>query len=42
MDQWLLSRYIATSIENVPIFLKADNSEKEIEKFLTDNHDSDL
>jgi uncharacterized protein len=33
--EWLLSRYIATGIENVPIFIKADNSEKEIELFLT-------
>jgi len=32
--EWLLSSYIATGIENVPIFIKADNSEKEIEKFL--------
>jgi uncharacterized protein len=26
----LLSRYIATGIDNVPIFIKADNAEKEI------------
>ncbi|MEM2688933.1 MAG: hypothetical protein QXR01_03705, partial [Candidatus Bathyarchaeia archaeon] len=32
--EWLLSSYIATGIENVPIFIKADNAEKEIEKFL--------
>lgn len=32
--EWLLSSYIATGIENVPIFIKADNTEKEIEKFL--------
>ena len=32
---WLLSSYIATGIENVPIFIKADNAEKEIEKYLT-------
>jgi hypothetical protein len=31
---WLLSSYIATGIENVPIFIKADNTEKEIERFL--------
>jgi DNA helicase HerA-like ATPase len=34
--EWLLSSYIATGIENVPIFIKADNAEKEIEKYLTD------
>jgi DNA helicase HerA-like ATPase len=32
--EWLLSSYIATGIENVPIFIKADNTEKEIEKYL--------
>jgi hypothetical protein len=32
--EWLLSSYIATGIENVPIFFKAENSEKEIQKFL--------
>ncbi len=32
--EWLLSSYIATGIENVPIFIKADNAEKEIEKDL--------
>ncbi|HII85213.1 TPA: ATP-binding protein, partial [Candidatus Bathyarchaeota archaeon] len=32
--EWLLSSYIATGMENVPIFIKADNSEKEIEKYL--------
>ncbi len=35
--EWLLSSYIATGIENVPIFIKADNAEKEIEKFLKMN-----
>jgi hypothetical protein len=25
--EWLLSSYIATGIENVPIFIKADNAE---------------
>ena len=35
--EWLLSSYIATGIENVPIFIKADNAEKEIEKFLKQN-----
>ena len=34
--EWLLSSYIATGIENVPIFIKADNSEKEIEKHLNE------
>ena len=33
--EWLLSSYIATGIENVPIFIKADNAEKEIESFLS-------
>ena len=32
--EWLLSSYIATGIENVPIFIKADDAEKEIEKYL--------
>lgn len=32
--EWLLSSYIATGIENVPIFIKADNAEREIENFL--------
>ncbi|MEM3578078.1 MAG: ATP-binding protein [Candidatus Bathyarchaeia archaeon] len=35
--EWLLSSYIATGIENVPIFIKADNAENEIEKYLKDN-----
>ena len=25
--EWLLSSYIATGMENVPIFIKADNAE---------------
>ncbi len=33
--EWLLSSYIATGIENVPIFIRADNAENELEKFLT-------
>jgi len=33
--EWLLSSYIATGIENVPIFIRADNAEKEIESFLS-------
>jgi len=35
--EWLLSSYIATGIENVPIFIKADNAEREIERFLREN-----
>jgi DNA helicase HerA-like ATPase len=35
--EWLLSSYIATGIENVPIFIKADNAENEIEKYLKEN-----
>jgi DNA helicase HerA-like ATPase len=35
--EWLLSSYIATGIENVPIFIKADNAEKEVEKYLKKN-----
>jgi DNA helicase HerA-like ATPase len=35
--EWLLSSYIATGMENVPIFIKADNAEKEIEKYLSHN-----
>lgn len=31
---WLLSSYIATGIDNVPIFIKADNAENEIRLFL--------
>ena len=33
--EWLLSSYIATGIENVPIFIRADNAEDELEKFLS-------
>lgn len=32
--EWLLSSYIATGVENIPIFIKADNSEKILEKSL--------
>lgn len=32
--EWLLSSYIATGMENVPIFIRADNAEHEIEKYL--------
>ena len=35
--EWLLSSYIATGIENVPIFIKADNAENEIERYLSTN-----
>jgi uncharacterized protein len=38
--EWLLSSYIATGIENVPIFIKADNAENEIVSFMTDLSDS--
>ncbi len=34
MQQNSSSSYIATGIENVPIFIKLDNSEKNIEVFL--------
>ena len=33
--QWLLSSYIATGMENVPIFITADNSEAEVRGILT-------
>ena len=32
--EWLLSSYIATGMTNVPIFVKADNAEDEIGKYL--------
>jgi DNA helicase HerA-like ATPase len=32
--EWLLSSYIATGMENVPIFIRADNAENEVEKYL--------
>jgi len=32
--EWLLSSYIATGMENVPIFIRADNAENELEKYL--------
>jgi hypothetical protein len=35
--EWMLSSYIATGMENVPIFIKADNAEIEIEKHLAEN-----
>ncbi|MGA3192514.1 MAG: ATP-binding protein [Candidatus Bathyarchaeia archaeon] len=33
--EWLLSSYIATGMENVPIFIRADNAEREVEKYLS-------
>ena len=33
--EWLLSSFIATGMENVPIFIRADNAEAEVEKALT-------
>jgi uncharacterized protein len=33
--EWLLSSYIATGIENVPIFIKSDNAEAEVEASLS-------
>jgi hypothetical protein len=36
--EWLLSSYIATGIENVPIFIRADNAETEIEHHLNKAH----
>ena len=35
LGEWLLSSYIATGIENVPIFIRVDNAENELEKFST-------
>ncbi len=35
--EWLLSSYTATGIENVPIFIKADNAEEELERLLSRN-----
>jgi DNA helicase HerA-like ATPase len=32
--EWLLSSYVATGMEDVPIFIKADDAEGEIEEFL--------
>lgn len=32
--EWLLSSFIATGMENVPIFIRADNAEVEVEKAL--------
>jgi len=33
--EWLLSSYLATGMANVPIFIKADNAEAEVEKYLS-------
>jgi hypothetical protein len=32
--EWLLSSYLATGMANVPIFIKADNAEDEVETYL--------
>ena len=32
--EWLVSSYLATGMANVPIFIKADNAENEVKKFL--------
>jgi DNA helicase HerA-like ATPase len=34
--QWLLSSYIATGMENVPIFITADNSENELKRVIAE------
>jgi len=34
--EWLLSSYIATGMENVPIFINADNSEAELRRIITE------
>lgn len=34
--QWLLSSYIATGMENVPIFINADNAESELRRVITE------
>ena len=36
--QWLLSSYIATGMENVPIFINADNSEAELRSIVAEPH----
>ncbi|MEA2090218.1 MAG: ATP-binding protein [Thermoproteota archaeon] len=33
--EWLLSSYVATGIENVPIFIRADNAEDELNRLLS-------
>jgi hypothetical protein len=32
--RWLLTSYVATGMENVPIFITADNAETEIRKYI--------
>ncbi|MEM2098873.1 MAG: ATP-binding protein [Candidatus Bathyarchaeia archaeon] len=32
--EWLLSSYLATGMTNVPVFIKADNADNEVEKYL--------
>jgi hypothetical protein len=32
--KWLLASYVATGMENVPIFITADNAETEINRYL--------
>lgn len=32
--EWLLSSYLATGMANVPIFIKADNADDEVERYL--------
>jgi len=34
--EWLLSSYLATGMENVPIFMRADNAEESVTEFLKD------
>ena len=34
-EEWLLSSYIATGMENVPIFIKGDNTESELEELFS-------
>ena len=36
--EWLLSSFTATGIENVPIFIQADNAQNEINDFLSANN----
>jgi len=32
--EWLVSSYLATGMANVPVFIRADNAEDELEKNL--------
>ena len=36
--EWLLSSYTATGIENVPIFIQADNAQNEIDNYLSSHN----